>query len=148
MDKLDLKIARDQKINKTYIFPARVVVKDVPLDDLNKLGEIIHYTSRMIYLVPEISTQATFFFDAWLPGLAYKDEAKNQIMHFEVAVMFPHPLFRVLRCGVCRKNKNYPNSHHLVLISSETSEDILASLDGQVFELKVLPDLDAEAALG
>lgn len=148
MDKLEHAIQRKEKINRTYGLNVRIVTRELPLLDDSKKGGKIAYTSRMIYLVPEVSTQSTFFFDAWLPTLAYREDFPDMISHNEIAVMIGCPLYRAVRCGVCRKNKNYPEAHHIVLISSEAVEDVLASMEGQIIEVKVLPDLEAEAALG
>lgn len=148
MDKLEQRIQRNEKINREFKFPATIRVRNIPLEDDSKKGGKITYTSRMVYFVPDVSTQSTYFFDAWLPATAYKDDAETILNHHEVAVMFPEPLFRPLRMGVCRRNRNFSEAHHLVLMSSEASEDIIAQLDGKRVELKVLPDTEGEAALG
>lgn len=138
MDKLEKKLTDNTKINKTYGLIVRVDMKDIPIKDQKRDGSFITYTSKMLYLIPDITTQATFFFDAWLPALAYKDN--GDIFHHEVLVQFGHPLFRTARCGVCRKNKNYPDSHHLVLMDSESCENILSGMIGQKLTINVLPD--------
>jgi hypothetical protein len=148
LDKLEQKIQRNEKINRTFKFPAIIHVRNVKLEDDSKKGGKIVYDSRMIYFVPEVSTQATYFFDAWLPQTSYKDEAEKILNHFEVAVMYPEPLYRPLRMGVCRKNRNFPDAHHLVLMSSEACEETIAQYDGKRVELTVLPDNEGEAALG
>src|SRR5690606_19634469 len=112
-------------INREYGLAVKVDVRYIDIEDYNQRGEKVTYKSRMIYLVPQVSTSATMFFDAWLPQVAYKED--GSIMHHELGVRFSHPLFRVVRCGICRKNKNYPDSHHLVLMNSESCEDILAN---------------------
>lgn len=143
---LNKKINDNAPINREYGLTVKVDVRMIPLEDVNGKGEKVTYNSRMIYLVPQVSTTASMFFDAWLPKLAYKDD--GQPMHHELGVRFSHPVYRTLRMGVCRKNKNYPDSHHLVLMSSESAEDILAGFNGQTLTVMVVPDKEAEAAIG
>jgi len=143
---LEKKIRDNAPINREYGLNVKIDVRHVDIEDYNLKGEKVTYKSRMVYLVPQVSTSASLFFDAWLPTVAYRDD--GTLMHHELAVKFAHPLFRVVRCGICRKNKNYPDNHHLVLMRSESSEDILSGMHGQVIPVYVLPDSEAEAAIG
>lgn len=142
MNQLENKIQRNEKINRTYALTAKVDVRKIPIEDLKRDGSKITYTSDMIYLIPDVSTQASMFFDAWLPSLSYKDN--GEIYHHEVILRFGHPLYRDARFGVCRKNKNYPDAHHLVLMDSESAEDVLKQMFGQRVQFTVMPDM-AEA---
>lgn len=142
---LDKKIRENAPINREYGLVVKVDVRQVDLEDVNLKGEKVKYRSRMIYLVPQVSTSASLFFDAWLPKVAYKED--GSIMHHEIGVKFSHPLFRVVRCGICRKNMNYPQEHHLVLMNSESSEDILSGFHGQQIQVYVMPDGKGELAI-
>jgi hypothetical protein len=143
---LEQKIRENAPINREYGLTVKVDVRMVDLEDTNLAGQKVTYKSRMVYLVPQVSTSATMFFDAWLPKLVYKDD--NTIMHHEIGVKFSHPIYRVIRCGVCRKNKNYQDAHHLVLMSSESAEDILSGFHGATLQVFVLPGDQGEAAIG
>lgn len=145
MNKLENKIINNTRINREYGLVVKVDVRHIDIKDVKRDGTPTTYKSRMIYLIPQVSTASTFFFDAWLPSLTYKDN--GEIYHHEVAVRFAHPLYRTIRFGVCRKNQNYPEAHHLVLMNSESSEDILAQCFGQNLQVMVLPDNVAEASI-
>lgn len=146
MKQLDQKIMDNDKINREYGLIVKVDQRMVNVQDTNAQGGIIQYQSRMTYLVPLVNTATTFFFDAWLPPYAYND--KQEIVHHEVIVKFPYPIHRAVRCGVCRKNRNYPDAHHLVLMSSETFEEMLSKFIGKTFQVMVLPDNKGEDLLG
>lgn len=143
---LEKKIREASPINREYGLNVKVDVRYVDLEDYNQKGEKVTYKSRLVYLVPQVSSSSTMFFDAWLPSVAYKED--GNIFHHEIGVKFSHPLFRVVRCGICRKNKNYPDAHHLVLMNSESSEDLLSSFHGTIIQVLVLPGDQGEAAIG
>jgi hypothetical protein len=142
---LDRKLRANDPINREYGLMVKVDVRMIQVPDVNLKGEKVTYNSRMIFLVPQVSSSASAFFDAWLPDVAYKKD--GTIMHHELAVKFSHPLFRVVRCGICRKNSNYPDAHHMILMNAESAEDILASLHGTVLQVYVLPDTTAETSI-
>lgn len=139
------KLVQNERINREYGLMVKVDVRMIDIEDVNSKGQKVTYKSRMVYLVPQVSTTASQFFDAWLPDVAYK--ADETIMHHELGVKFSHPIFRVVRCGICRKNKNYPDSHHMILMNAESAEEQLAGLHGQVLQVFVLPDTQAEASI-
>lgn len=143
---LEKKIRDASPINREYGLMVQVDVRQIDLEDVNLKGQKVTYKSRMIYLIPQLSSSATMFWDAWLPSVAYKED--GSIFHHEIGVRFSHPLFRTVRCGVCRKNKNLQEHHHLVLMNSESCEDILAGMHGQVIQVLVLPGDQGEGAIG
>lgn len=146
-------IHRREAINREYGLQVKVDVRMIDIEDVNSKGQRVTYKSRMVYLVPQVSTQASAFFDAWLPDVAYKfndpkDASKGQtIMHHELAVKFSAPLHKVVRCGICRKNKNYPDNHHLILMNAENAEETLATMHGQTLAVFVMPDSVAESSI-
>lgn len=142
---LTKKIVLNEKINRQYGIMVKVDVRMIDVPDFNAAGQKVSYQSRMVYLVPQVSTSATEFFDAWLPEVVYKPD--NTIMHHEVAVKFSFPIHRVVRCGICRKNGNYPDAHHLILMNAESSEEVLAGLHGQTIQVYVLPDTEGEGSI-
>lgn len=146
MKKLEKKILEKDKTNEAYRLTVKVDVKSIPVQDVNLRGEVVQYQSKMIYLVPVVSTGTTKFFDAWLPFHAYSEN--NEVNHNEVIVQFSYPVDKALRCGVCRKNKNYPDNHHLVLISTESMEDLFMKLNGRSLQVTVLPDMVGEEQVG
>jgi len=142
---LEKKLRANDPINREYGLTVKVDVRMIQVPDVNLKGEKVTYNSRVIYLVPQISSSASAFFDAWLPDVAYKKD--DTIMHHELGVKFSHPLFRVVRCGICRKNRNYPDAHHLILMNAESAEEILASLHGTLLQVFILPDTSAENSI-
>ena len=145
MNKMESKILDQSRINQEYDLIVKADQRDVWVKDVDGRGNPTQYQSKMSYLVPLVNTASTMFFDAWLPAYAY-DEQQN-IKHHEIAIRFPYPINRTVRCGVCRKNKNYPDSHHIVIMSSPMVEEILSKYIGKTFQVRVLADKDTEAAL-
>lgn len=146
MSSLNKKISENERINREFGLIVKVEQRMVNVQDVTSSGQVNNYQSRMTYLVPLVNTATTFFFDTWLPAYSYND--KQEIFHHEVIVKFPYPINRAVRCGVCRKNRNYPDAHHLVLMSSETFEDMLSKFQGKTFQVMVLPDNKGEELLG
>ncbi len=135
-----------RKIEQEFTIKVLVDVRMKNVPDVNLKGEEIFYQTRQIFLVPQVSTQATQFFDAWLPAVNI-NPVTNKPEWPEIAVQLSHPFTGYVRGAVMRKSNDYPTAHHIVLMSSEDKEEALASMKGKYLVVKIMPDSQAERLL-
>lgn len=89
-------------------------------EDTDSKGNVTRQSTKMIYLVPEDSSQRTLFLDAWLPS--YEEET------YEVVGLLLSPINKACRFGVRAANADFPQGHHLVLMTVDAEEEVISMM--------------------
>jgi hypothetical protein len=114
-------IAAKLPTEETYHLKCRVVIKDVSYEDQQSKGNT-QATAKMVFLVPESSTQKDLFLAAWLPETVEE--------WHEVALMIGAPINGPCRAAVMRKNARM-DEHHIFMMSVGAGEDLIQEIEGQ-----------------
>jgi len=131
--------------NREYNIKVLVDKKTFNVKDQKTTGEFFTYQTSLFYLVPQQSTEATMFFDAWLPDININPVTKQRQWP-EIAVQISYPISTNIRCAVQRKSEEYPASHHIIVMSKDVEEH-LDKMVGKYLFVKVLPEKETEKVL-
>lgn len=116
-----------QPTERRYRFKCKVIAKDVTYTDEQSTGTF-QVTEKLVFLLPEQSTQRDLFYSAWLPDT---DEEPA-----EVGCEMGHPLYSTFRCALWRRTQFVGDIHLFVM--SKGAEESLKPLNGKFIELEVL----------
>lgn len=112
-----------------YYLKMKIMVKEVTYDDEQSTG-VKQTTEKLVFMIPQQSTQMTKFFMAWLPDTA--EEAQE--LGFEIA----HPVFLLFRGALWRRTQHVDEYH--VLVMSRGAEEELKRFDGKTLDVEVLAE--------
>jgi hypothetical protein len=112
---------------RSYTFNCHVVVKEVTYSDEQSTGTKL-VTEKLVFLMPEQSTQRDLFYSAWLPDT----DATPQ----EVGCEMGHPVFSTFRAALWRRSQFVGDIHLFVM--SKGAEELLKPLEGRRLEVTVL----------
>lgn len=110
-----------------YALKAKVVAKEVTYFDEQSTGTV-QVTEKLVFLVPEQSTQRDLFFSAWLP-----DSPEKPV---EVVCQGGHPVYTPFRAALWRRSQHVGEIHLFVM--SKGAEEVLKEINGQSFAFEVL----------
>lgn len=97
-----------------YHLKCKVLVKEVTYQDHQSKG-VTNITEKLVYLIPQESSQRDLFFAAWLPDT--REE------HFEIGFLAGFPLNGFAR-GCIKRRNNTIDEHHIFVMSKGAEEDI------------------------
>lgn len=115
-----------QPTERRYTFTCRVVAKDVTYEDEQSKGRET-VTEKLVFLLPDQSTQRDLFYNAWLPETA--DEP------VEIVCETGHPVYGMFRSALWRRSQFVGDIHLFVM--SKGAEETLKALDGRRIEITV-----------
>lgn len=116
---------------RRYRFSCKVIAKDVTYTDEQSTGTF-QVTEKLVFLLPQQSTQRDLFFSAWLPDT---DEQPT-----EVGCEMGAPLYSTFRCALWRRTQFVGDIHLFVM--SKGAEESLKPLNGKTVEIEVLGEQD------
>jgi hypothetical protein len=114
---------------RTYTFTCEVVAKDVTYADEQSTG-ITMVTEKLVFLLPEQSTQRDLFYNAWLPDTDQQPQ--------EVGCETGHPVYSTFRAALWRRSQFVGDIHLFVM--SKGAEESLKALHGRRIEITVLSE--------
>lgn len=110
-----------------YNIKCKVIAKEVTYADEQSTGTV-NVTEKLVFLVPQASTQRDLFFSTWLMDTIEQPS--------EVVCVCGHPVYSTFRAALWRRTQ-FVGEIHLFVMSKGT-EEILKELDGQFITIEVL----------
>jgi len=121
-------VPNEKKIEEhRYQLKAKVIVKDVTYTDEQSTGTS-QVTDKLVFLIPEDSTQRDLFYTAWLPD----DPDSPQ----EVVCQAGHPVYSTFRAALWRRTQHVGDIHLFVM--SKGTEEVLKTMNGLSLVFEVL----------
>ena len=138
-----LREATDESRDPTereYHLNCKVVIKEVSYAD-HQSTETKQVARKLVYLVPDESTQRNKFLDAWLPRFAATsdDVLNDPSASCEIVFLMGHPFKQPARGAVMAANHRC-GEHHIYLMNLGLTQLLCDQLfDGRVVPVTVLP---------
>lgn len=144
---MSAEMAKRKARNVQRDFTIRVLVdsREKTIHDVKRDGSPNIYSVKQYFLVPQQSSETTAFFDAWLPDVN-EDPVTGHRQWPEVAVAMTYPVNCLMRAAVQRKSKDYPDAHHVIVMTRDVAE-VLEKLKGKYLVVKVLAEAQTEKVL-
>jgi len=120
---------------KHYFLKCKVHIVKVCYEDYQSKGNLGTVEEDMVFLEPEINTEATRFYNAWLPDSL--EEAA------EIGISMGYPVFGMFRACVRRFHKDFKRPH--IFVMSRGAEEIFKHLKLKNIEVEVMGASEEEA---
>lgn len=112
---------------RRYRFKAKVIAKDVTYTDEQSTGTF-QVTEKLVFLLPEQSTQRDLFYSAWLPDTDHEP--------IEVGCEIGHPVYSCFRAALWRRTQFVGDIHLFVM--SKGAEELLKPMNGKSVEIEIM----------
>jgi len=125
----------------------KIVKKKMSYLDHQSRGKKGNETADVILLIPEITTESSCFYTAWLPDEAdvrVTEWGDKLIAHSEIGMRAGYPIGGLIRGALYRANSLYPSPH--IFIMSKKAEDLLQNHVGKKIRITVLGEQEFDEA--
>jgi hypothetical protein len=130
---------KKEPTERTYNLKCKILTKMIHVSDVNAKGDPIEFDRKVVYLIPEKTSQGIAFLNAWLPDV---NDTQN---YFEVAAYILPPIDSPARLAVERNNK-FCNEHHLYVMSKGVEDMLVNFKKEEIIKLDILPESSEDAA--
>lgn len=123
---MDFHDAVQKAQQQRYILSCKVLVKECSYEDEQSKGTVL-VTEKLVFLIPQQSTQQTLFYNTWLPD--YEE-------YQEIGIEMGYPLYSSFRAALYRQGQFHSSPH--IFVMSKGAEEMLKQLDGQLVNVEIL----------
>lgn len=128
-----------------FVLNCRVEKRKRSYREKQSRGREWNEQAEVVLLVPDVTDEATEFFDAWLGvDLTPEERAALKIgdQISEVGMLIGHPVHGFTRGVVMRSSIDYPKAH--IFVMTKKSEERLLKWVGKKIRVDVLPESEIE----